>query len=278
MSGRTGEAPSLERRGAAGTGKGSSSRRKKGGASGAHHDAPRPAGSPSSLVELKVQAPAPTHWLQDLGSRWGASVQVHVCRPLGKQTNQLLRLMEVVAPPEKMDEISGFLTQNAGEGNLAVTRLAPHRLLVRLVAPTPPICTTVFEMGAICTSCPFLPNGGSPGPEESAFTWGLLSPSASNIRPILDSFRNPESPPPKLLKVGKFHGTRDLTARQEAALEVAVRLGYFETPRRGGLAEVARAMGVSRATAMEVLRRALQKLTEQWEGGAPFPKGEPPSD
>lgn len=229
-----------------------------------------------SLVELKVRAPPPTHWLQDLGSRWGAVVQVHVCRPLGKNSGLLLRLLEVVAEPERIPSISRFLYENGGRGNVALTRLAPHRLLVRLVAPTPALCTTVFEMGAICTSCPYLPNGHGEGAQESEFVWGLLSPSAASMRPLLESYRTPGSPPPKLLRVGEFRASRELTSRQEAALEVAVKLGYFETPRRAGLPEVAKALGVSRATAMEVLRRALQKLTEQWKGGAPFPLANPP--
>ena len=201
-------------------------------------------------------------------------VQVHVCRPLGKHAGLLLRLLEVVAPPEQIPPISEFVRSHGGKGNVAMTRLAPHRLLIRLVTPTPALCATVFEMGAICTSCPFLPLPGDAVEADTPFTWGLLSPSAASMRPLLDSFRTPGSPPPKLLKVGAFHATRELTSRQEHALETADRLGFFEGPRRAGLAEVAKAMGVSRATAMEVLRRALQKLTGQWRAGAPFPLGE----
>jgi hypothetical protein len=233
--------------------------------------------NPSSLVELKVRAPPPSHWLQDLGSRWGAAVQVHICRPLGKDPGHLLRLLEIVAAPDRIPAILQFLGENGGDENLAVTRLAPHRLLVRLVSPTPPLCTTVFEMGAICTSCPFLPDAAAADPEKGAFTWGLLSPSASGMLPLLESFRAPGSPPPQLVKIGEYQSVRPLTARQEAALDVAVRLGYFETPRRSGLAEVAKALGVSRATAMEVLRRALQKLTDRWMEGSTFPIGERPS-
>lgn len=183
--------------------------------------------------------------------------------------------MEVAADPEKIPEISRFLYENGGRGNVALTRLAPHRLLVRLVAPTPALCTTVFEMGAICTSCPFLPHNGPSSSDPDEFVWGLLTPSAAAMGPLLESFRTPGSPPPKLLRVGEFQAARELTARQETALEVAVKLGYFETPRRAGLPEVAKALGVSRATAMEVLRRALQKLTDQWKARAPFPLADP---
>jgi hypothetical protein len=235
---------------------------------------PKTPNAPRSLVELKVRAPAPTHWLQDLGSRWGATVQVHVCRPLGKHADHLLRLMEIMARPDQIEEITRFLIDNGGRGNVAVTALAPHRILVRLVTSTPALCNTVFDMGAICTSCPYLPPSASSKEEGSEFVWGLLSPSASSMRPLIESYRTPGSPPPELLRIGEFHAARELTARQEFALEVAVKMGYFETPRRSGLPEVAKALGVSRATAMEVLRRALQKLTEQWKEGPPFLLGD----
>lgn len=51
-----------------------------------------------------------------------------------------------------------------------------------------------------------------------------------------------------------------LTPQEEAALAVARRLGYFDVPRRAGLAAVARALRVSASAAGYRLRRATAKL------------------
>jgi len=47
-----------------------------------------------------------------------------------------------------------------------------------------------------------------------------------------------------------------LTARQREVLTVAIEMGYYETPRRATLTEVADALSVSKATASDVLHRA----------------------
>ncbi len=53
---------------------------------------------------------------------------------------------------------------------------------------------------------------------------------------------------------------RTLTDTQMKALEAAVRLGYYDSPRRSGLRELAEHLGVSRAAAEKTLRAAESKV------------------
>ncbi len=52
----------------------------------------------------------------------------------------------------------------------------------------------------------------------------------------------------------------DLTAEEDAALQAAMQLGFFEVPRRGSLKQVARALGCSASALSARLRRAEAKL------------------
>lgn len=220
-------------------------------------------------MDLKVRAPAPRHWLQDLSSHWGAQVKVHTCRPVPGDPPRLLQLFEVSAPARSLPEISLFFRQNVGVGELSFTKVDAERMLVRMVTPTPALCLTVFDVGAICINCPFISVDDDSSHDSDDFTWRLLAANASCIPPLLSSFRTPGASPPTILRVRKLRLERKLTARQEVALETAVRLGYYEVPRRAGLGDVAKALGVSRATAMEILRRGVQNLTAQWKRPAP---------
>jgi hypothetical protein len=201
--------------------------------------------------------------MQDLGTRWGAGVRLHVCRETRGAQRQLLQLLEINATAEAVPEISAFLRQRARADQIALTRLGPNRLLVRLVGPLPALCHSVFEMGAICMSCPFLPSADPPDGETVEGDWRVLVHRVRDAPPLLASFTPPGSPPASLRRIGSYRGAQDLTARQELAVGTAFALGYFDYPRRAQLKDIARSLGVSRATAMENLRRGMRKLALQ---------------
>ena len=201
--------------------------------------------------------------MQDLGSRWNAGVRLHVCRQVDTTPRQLLQLLEVNAAPGAIPEITSFLRERATPKQLSITRLAPNRLLVRLIGPLPALCHSVFEMGAICMSCPFLPAAAEPEGESKGGAWRVLVHRVRDAHPLLASFTPPGTPQPALIRIGTYRGGHDLTARQELAVGTAFALGYYDTPRRAQLKDVAKALGVTRATAMENLRRGMRKLASQ---------------
>ena len=232
----------------------------------------------AGLVELRIRGGPVAHWMQDLGTRWGAGVRLHVCRQVDGSPRRLLQLLEINAPAASMEEIVQYVRERAGGGDLSLTRLEPHRLLVRLVAPLPPLCHSVFEMGAICMSCPFLP--GTPEAEEEAGRgeWRVLVDRVRDAPPLLASFSTPGSSPASLIRIGAYRGATGLTARQELAVGTAYALGYYDYPRRAQLKDVAKTLGVSRATAMENLRRGMRKLAAQRQARGSVDRGAPPDD
>lgn len=234
---------------------------------GVHRTAQPGAGGPGlpspALVEIRVRGGPVPHWMQDLQRRWGAGIRLHVCRQAGGPPRRLLQLLEINALPETLPEVMGFLRQRTPGHEITITQLGSHRLLVRLVGPLPALCHSVFEMGAICMSCPFLP---APSPTEEGGDegeWRVLVHRVRDAHPLLASFTTPGDAPASLVRVGPYRGTRDLTPRQEMAVGTAFALGYYDFPRRAQLKDVARSLGVSRATVMESLRRGMRKLASQ---------------
>jgi len=211
-------------------------------------------------VELRIRGGPVPHWMQDLGERWGAGVRFHVCRHTEGSPRRLLQLLEINASPTTLPEITEFLRRRPSPEEVSITQLGPHRLLVRLVGPLPALCHSVFEMGAICMSCPFLPSTGGAEGETREGEWRVLVHRVQDAHPLLASFTIPGNSPASLVRIGAYRGSRDLTARQEMAVGAAFVLGYFDYPRRAQLKDIAKSLGVSRATAMENLRRGMRKL------------------
>ena len=214
-------------------------------------------------MELRIRGGPVPHWMQDLGTRWGAGVRLHVCRDTEESPRRLLQLLEINGTPETLPEITAFLRQRASSEEVSITQLGPHRLLVRLVGPLPAVCHSVFEMGAICMSCPFLPTTGTADGEAREGEWRVLVQRVRDAHPLLASFTTPGNSPASLVRIGSYRGSHDLTARQEIAVGTAFALGYYDYPRRAQLKDVAKSLGVSRATAMENLRRGMRKLAAQ---------------
>jgi DNA binding protein with HTH domain len=201
--------------------------------------------------------------MQDLGTRWGAGVRLHVCRHTEGAPGRLLQLLEINATATTLPEITAFLRQRAHPDEVSLTQLGPHRLLVRLVGPLPALCHSVFEMGAICMSCPFLPSTTTPEGDVREGEWRVLVHRVQDAHPLLASFTTPGSSPASLVRIGSYRGSQDLTARQEVAIGTAFLLGYYDYPRRAQLKDVAKSLGISRATTMENLRRGMRKLAAQ---------------
>ncbi len=213
--------------------------------------------------------------MQDLGTRWGAGVRLHVCRHTEGSPRRLLQLLEINATPASLPEIKDFLGQRAGRDEVSLTQLGPHRLLVRLVGALPALCHSVFEMGAICMSCPFLPSASAQDDEAREGVWRVLVHRVRDAQPLLASFTTPGSSPPSLVRIGSYRGSRDLTSRQEAAVGTAFALGYFDYPRRAQLKDVAKSLGISRATAMENLRRGMRKLASRRQAEVGIVRSDP---
>ena len=68
----------------------------------------------------------------------------------------------------------------------------------------------------------------------------------------------------KLMWKSKFFEDSRISHREREILCLALSLGYFDTPRRVKLGDIAKLLGVSKATASELLRRALRKVVEEF--------------
>jgi predicted DNA binding protein len=104
----------------------------------------------------------------------------------------------------------------------------------------------------------------------SRYEWRVLAPDDAPVGELYDALRDglPEGRTVTLRQVGTptrwgEHVTTiaDLPYEQRRALEVAVSMGYYETPRDASLGDIAAALGVAQSTLRYRLRRAEAWLT-----------------
>lgn len=59
-----------------------------------------------------------------------------------------------------------------------------------------------------------------------------------------------------------------LTDRQQSLLEEAIERGYYDTPRRTTLVDLASTLGISKSTCSEILHRAEERVVKEYNAGA----------
>ncbi|MGP8078862.1 MAG: helix-turn-helix domain-containing protein [Thermoplasmata archaeon] len=205
------------------------------------------------LLEVRLDGQARNHPLSDLLQGEGALAHLVACRLSDRAPRQLMRWLDIEVDPVRMEPLLRSLRRRFRARHLAVARLGPGRVLVRVSEPAPPICAATYEAGGICVTCPLLLR-------TERESWRVILPRGSQTNAFVRELPGDGGARRAIARVAPYRSRTSLTYRQDLALRVAFDLGYFGYPRRGTLADVARALGTSRSTTLEILRRATAKL------------------
>ncbi len=211
----------------------------------------------SALSELTFDVAPSTHWLTRLAERPGIHLRLLACRPHGPRGRGLLQLLELSGAREALADARNWLRAHPAPTQVPATA-RDDRVVFWTVTPTPRVCAWVFENGAVCRSCRFLGDTGHGSPSSR---WSVVHPADGTGAEELAGLRSdPEAGIRRVVSVRRWTPDGALTGRQEQALDVAVRFGYFEVPRRASLGKVASELGISRSATAQLLRRGEHRL------------------
>lgn len=98
--------------------------------------------------------------------------------------------------------------------------------------------------------------------ENHTILYTFVAPNFAAFQGIISTLES-RGFQPRILEVGRFKRKgRILTEKQERALLLALRLGFFEIPRKITTRELSRRLGVVLSTASENIRRGIRKLVK----------------
>ncbi len=221
-----------------------------------------PRGEPGrdSLIEVRLRSDRLEDGFTELLSSPRAGIRLIACRPSSsRRGRKLVRWLELETTTPVGRERLRQLVRRAGNSDLSVATPGPDRALVRLSSPLPDVCASVFASGAMCVSCPLL----SAGDGESVTSVRVLVPRNGEARRLRHELARRLDGRVTIERAGAIRTPSRLTPRQEQAFRTALELGYFSYPRRADLGTVARALGVGRSTALELIRHAIEQFGER---------------
>lgn len=233
----------------------------KGGRRSRHRPSlPDPAARPGSvrpLMEVRLHSDRIQDGISEFLTDPRAGVRLLSCRPMtGRSGARLVRWLELETSSAGARDRLRQLVKHAGRTDLSLATPSTDRALIRLSSPMPEICAAVFEVGAMCVSCPLL----EPDAHDSGVAARILVPRNGEARRLRRELIRRLHGHLTIERAGSPRSSAGLTPRQEQAFQAALDLGYFSYPRRADLATVAKRLGIGRSTALELLRHAVENL------------------
>ncbi|HYB78856.1 MAG TPA: helix-turn-helix domain-containing protein [Thermoplasmata archaeon] len=225
----------------------------------AHSRPPAETEEPLPIVEIVLGDVDTSDWVTETLGSLGASFRLLACRPTDRGRHRLLRLFELRTGPDGLGPVVRRLRSRLASRDLTVSSLGPDRALLRVSVPMPATCAAAFDLGDFCITCPYSANEVA----TKGGAWKVLVPQIVDARRLLSASARSTGPRPQLVRAGAYRRAWGLTGRQERALREAFQIGYFDYPRRASLATLASRLGVTRSTALELLRKGTTKLAAQ---------------
>jgi len=118
------------------------------------------------------------------------------------------------------------------------------------------VCNTILSQGAFLISGRVLQNHN--------FIYSFITPGFKAYKNIISTLEE-KGCKVKVLRLWRFESRKGtLTRKQEKALWLALKAGFFEYPRKVNTVELSQLIGLSPPALSEILRRGIRRLLEQY--------------
>ena len=116
------------------------------------------------------------------------------------------------------------------------------------------LCKTVLSSGS------FLISGKNV--EDYTIIYSFVTPNFFAYKKILSTLES-HGLEPKVLEIGKFTPKGEvLTEKQERVLWLALKMGFFDFPRKISMKDLAQRLGIGLSTLSEITRRGTRRLLQ----------------
>ena len=148
------------------------------------------------------------------------------------------------------DELKEGMTSSL-YGECEILKISPKQYLAMVSNNNCMLATILTESGCFLTSAiPFT---------DEIIEWGVLSLNSTYVDKMIERMKH-EGYKVKMISTNKMNKETILTEKQEDALVMAYKLGYYSVPRKISIDELASNLNCSKSTLSVILREAERKL------------------
>jgi len=210
------------------------------------------------MLEAVISISPPHSWIRRVTAEFPSVIRVLDCRSL-RAADGVQELFEITSSPDLSEKIVEYLRRDSYVYDVDIVRADRGTVIGSLKTHKCTACKTFAEANCFLSAATSKPDG--------RLEWAVLG-SDTMVKSLMQGLEN-QRVAAEVLKVARLEGVEELTARQEAMLQIALEKGYFEFPKKITLRQLAKLLDVSPATLTEILRRGQKKILEQHFKGRP---------
>ena len=206
------------------------------------------------MLEVHLLVEAPQEWIRTMSIGHSALVRITDIRS-EKTPNSVQDFVEISAPGTKAEKLIDTISRSKNITNSDLVQLDQHRIKGVVITHDCPVCSTLAGL-----SCSLL-SASTRG--DYKMEWKLLISGEDTLKTLTERLSS-KGVNYEITQVSHLYAKNDLTARQEQIAKISLELGYFEFPKKIGIEELAKRLGISAGTLSEILRRAEKNILSRY--------------
>jgi len=214
------------------------------------------------MLEAVISITPPQSWIKRVTEQFPSVIRVLDCRSL-PDGEGVQELFEVASNADLSERIVNYLRQDSYVYDIDIVRAEQGRIIGSLKTRKCTACRTFAGAECFLVSATSKPDG--------KLEWTILG-NDTMVKSLMRKLED-QKVEGQVAKIFKIKGEKDLTARQENILQIALEKGYFEFPKKITLRQLARTLDISPATLSEILRRGQKGVLEEHFRGRPSALG-----
>jgi len=201
------------------------------------------------MIEAELVVKIPKMWITELSRRHEVSIRVVNRRKSGKLG--VRDLVEITGAQEELEGILKELEREPWVKSFDLDFVETGKLMGEVVTHKCLACSLLSSTHSHLVS--------ANSQKDGKVLWRVMTSSREEIGTLVKRLRDARFEA-ELIKLAPIDSREVLTRRQEEIIMIAYERGFFETPRKIKLRDLAMMTGVSQATLSEILRKGQKKI------------------
>jgi predicted DNA binding protein len=201
------------------------------------------------MMEAIVSLELPDNWITDVVEQYPSVIKIIDSKAMKEEVRDLVQIE--VENEEDLPRVMEQLRKNPNIFNVDISAIDKGKALAVFSTNHCMICRLLAGSECFLTS--------STTTKEGRLSWTMLVTQKKSLAELIENLKKINAKP-KLVKWTEMTDTDELTMRQEQITRMAFERGYFDSPRRIGLRELAKMFNISTSTLSEILRKGQRRI------------------
>jgi len=205
------------------------------------------------MLEAELVVRIPKMWITEIPVRHQVSIKIVGRRPSGKLG--VRDLVEISGEQAVLENVLEELESEPWVRSFDLDFVKSGKLVGEVVTHKCLACSSLAGSDSHLISANANPDG--------TVQWRLMTSDRDEVKKLMAKLKKVKCEV-KLLRLAPIDDQEVLTSRQEEIIMMAFERGFFETPRKTKLKDLARITGVSQATLSEILRKGQKRIMVEY--------------